>query len=112
VRDFAALEARKKKVLLEPERMAVNTVIQGSAADLIKMAMIAIHRRLEESSNLEARMLLQIHDELIFEVSPTSRDRLAQLVAKEMTEAVTLSVPLEIELQAGSSWGDCEKLVL
>ncbi|MFM8323570.1 MAG: DNA polymerase, partial [Pirellulaceae bacterium] len=112
VRDFATLETRKKKVLLEPERMAVNTVIQGSAADLIKMAMIAIHRRLEESSALEARMLLQIHDELIFEVSPDSRDRLAQWVAKEMTEAVKLSVPLEIELQAGSSWGDCEKLVL
>ena len=112
VRDFATLEARKKKVLLEPERMAVNTVIQGSAADLIKMAMIAIHRRLEESATLEARMLLQIHDELIFEVSPASRDRLAQWVAKEMTEAVKLSVPLEIELQAGSSWGDCEKLVL
>jgi DNA polymerase-1 len=93
VRDFATLESRKKKVLLEPERMAVNTVIQGSAADLIKM-------------------LLQIHDELIFEVAPDSRDRLAQWVAKEMTEAVKLSVPLEIELQVGSSWGDCEKLVL
>jgi DNA polymerase-1 len=112
VRDFATLEPRKKKVLLEPERMAVNTVIQGSAADLIKMAMIAIHRRLEDSSTLQAQMLLQIHDELIFEVSPTSRDRLAQLVAKEMTEAVKLSVPLEIEIQVGSSWGDCEKLVL
>jgi DNA polymerase-1 len=112
VRDFATLEPRKKKVLLEPERMAVNTVIQGSAADLIKMAMIAIHRQLEESSTLDARMLLQIHDELIFEVSPAARDRLAQLVAKEMTEAVKLSVPLEIELQAGSSWGECEKLTL
>jgi DNA polymerase-1 len=87
------------------ERTAVNTVIQGSAADLIKRAMIAIHKRLKREK-LAARMLLQIHDELIFEVPAGELPGLAALVAEEMTGAAKLRVPLKVDLKAGPNWAD------
>jgi DNA polymerase-1 len=90
-----------------PERTAVNTVIQGSAADLIKLAMIAIHRRLRQGE-LAARMLLQIHDELIFEVPVEELDPLAQLVRTEMCGVLELAVPLSVDLKAGENWAECE----
>ncbi len=91
------------------ERTAVNTVIQGSAADLIKLAMIAIHRRLRRE-NLPARMLLQIHDELIFEVPPDQLDNLAQLVTDEMVGVWKLEVPLKVDIKAGPNWADTKEI--
>jgi DNA polymerase-1 len=91
------------------ERTAVNTVIQGSAADLIKMAMIAIHRRLRREK-LPARMLLQIHDELIFEVSSDQLRNLAALVTEEMVGVKQLNVPLKVDIKAGPNWADAEKI--
>ncbi|MBU4271446.1 MAG: DNA polymerase I [Planctomycetes bacterium] len=89
------------------ERAAVNTVIQGSAADLIKRAMIAIHRRLR-TERLSARMLLQIHDELILEVPTDQFHHLAALVREEMIGAWALNVPLKVDLKAGPNWADTE----
>ncbi len=109
LRDFGVLNPQQQKTLLEPERMAVNTVIQGSAADLIKIAMIRIHRKLRESS-LQAKLLLQIHDELIFEVPPEEVPQLAELVRHEMVHAVSLDVPLRVEIKTGSNWAACEPL--
>jgi DNA polymerase-1 len=91
------------------ERTAINTVIQGSAADLIKMAMIAIHRRLRREK-LPARMLLQIHDELIFEVSSDQLRNLATLVTEEMVGVKQLNVPLKVDIKAGPNWADAEKI--
>ncbi len=91
------------------ERTAINTVIQGSAADLIKLAMIAIQRRLK-SEGLSARMLLQIHDELIFEVPSQNLPSLAALVSEEMAGVWNLKVPLKVDLKAGSNWADAEKI--
>ncbi|HEV7222785.1 MAG TPA: DNA polymerase I [Pirellulales bacterium] len=90
-----------------PERTAINTVIQGSAADLIKQAMIAIHRRLRRES-LTAKMLLQIHDELIFEVPPEELDAVAKLVADEMAAAQRLAVPLKVDVKIGRNWAEVE----
>ena len=90
-----------------PERTAVNSVIQGSAADLIKLAMIGVHRRLQ-SANLPAHMLLQIHDELVFEVAPEAVDRLAQLVVEQMTQVLALQVPLKVDVKYGENWAECE----
>jgi DNA polymerase-1 len=87
------------------ERTAVNTVIQGSAADLIKLAMIAIHRRLG-LEKLPARMLLQIHDELVFEVDCRRLPEVAKLVAEEMSGVYPLSVPLKVDVEAGPNWAD------
>lgn len=87
------------------ERTAVNTVIQGSAADLIKRAMIALDSRLQ-TEGLKARMLLQIHDELVLECpDPELRD-LEALVRHEMTTAMALEVPLKVDIAAGPNWLD------
>ena len=89
------------------ERTAVNTVIQGSAADLIKLAMVAIHRRLQRE-RLLARMLLQIHDELIFEVPSDQLRQLAELVREEMVRVHALNVPLKVDVKAGPNWAAAE----
>ena len=109
IRDYEALPDPKKKQLLEPERMAINTVIQGSAADMIKLAMIALHKELK-SLEWPARMLLQIHDELIFEVHNDYVNRLATVVREVMTTVLPLSVPLKVDVKHGANWAACELL--
>ncbi|MCE5303330.1 MAG: DNA polymerase I, partial [Planctomycetaceae bacterium] len=91
------------------ERTAVNTAIQGSAADLIKLAMVAIHRRLQ-TEHSPARMLLQIHDELIFEVPSDQLHPLAELVREEMVGVYALNVPLKVDIKAGLNWAETEKV--
>ncbi len=109
IRDFQSLPDNKKKQLLEPERMAINTVIQGSAADMIKMAMIALAKPLGAHREV-ARMLLQIHDELIFEVHRDHVPQIAALVRQEMTSVMPLSVPIVVDIKHGDSWAECEIL--
>jgi len=86
-----------------PERTAINTVIQGSAADLIKKAMIGVFRQLEATRH-PARMLLQIHDELVFECPATEVASLALLVRHEMEHALPLAVPLAVDITSGDNW--------
>ncbi len=90
-----------------PERTAINTVIQGSAADLMKLAMLNIHRRLKKQK-LQSRMLLQIHDELIFETPPAELDEMKTLVSEEMAGVMKLDVPLKVDLKTGRNWAECE----
>lgn len=90
-----------------PERTAINTVIQGSAADLIKLAMISVHRGIMQQS-LPARMLLQIHDELVFEVRSDALDALGNLVREKMSCAWPLSVPLKVDVKSGATWAETE----
>jgi DNA polymerase-1 len=85
------------------ERTAANSPIQGSAADLIKVAMIQIHSAIG-ARKLNSRMLLQVHDELVFEVPGPELDELTQLVKHEMEHAATLSVPLVVDLGIGDNW--------
>lgn len=96
-----------RRPLALPERTAVNTVIQGSAADLIKLAMLAIHRRLK-AENSPAKMLLQIHDELIFEAPEDTLEPLAQLVREEMQNVLDLRVPLKVDVKTGANWAECD----
>jgi DNA polymerase-1 len=91
------------------ERTAVNAVIQGSAADLIKRAMILVDREIRDAG-LRARLLLQIHDELVFEVPDEEIPRLAGLVRTAMTTALDLSVPLRIDVSAGPNWLDVREI--
>jgi DNA polymerase I len=93
------------------ERTAINTVIQGSAADLIKRAMILVDGSLREH-RMEARMLLQIHDELVFEAPEHEIAKLAKLVHHDMTTALDLKVPLRVEIAAGPNWLDVETVGL
>ena len=87
------------------ERMALNAPIQGSAADIIKVAMLRVHRQIREQG-LRSRMLLQVHDELLFEAAAGELDRLRELVHTEMCEAFELTVPLEVSMGTGRSWAD------
>ena len=105
VRDPAKLADPRQRTL--PERIAINTVIQGSAADIIKRAMINVHRRLA-AEKLLAKMLLQIHDELVFEFPPDERERLSRLVTEEMSAAAQLAVPLKVDVTTGPNWAACE----
>jgi DNA polymerase-1 len=85
------------------ERMAINSVVQGSAADLIKRAMIAIHGRLA-AENRPSRLLLQIHDELVFEIPEGAVEPERQMIISEMESAIPLSVPLRVDTGVGDNW--------
>ncbi|MGY1695878.1 DNA polymerase I [Geodermatophilus sp. SYSU D00814] len=85
------------------ERMALNAPIQGSAADVIKVAMLGVERAIE-AEGLTSRMLLQVHDELVLEVAPGEREALEAIVRREMAGAAQLSVPLEVSVGIGRSW--------
>ncbi|MBZ5539163.1 MAG: DNA polymerase I [Acidobacteriia bacterium] len=89
------------------ERTALNSPLQGTAADLIKLAMIAIHRRLA-AEKLEARMILQVHDELLFEAPHGELDRLRALVRAEMQNVYALKVPLLVDVKSGPNWRDMQ----
>jgi DNA polymerase I len=87
------------------ERTALNTPLQGTAADLIKLAMIAIDRKLAERQ-MRSRMILQVHDELLFEVPPEELDCLREIVRPAMEQVYPLRVPLVVDMKAGSNWRD------
>ncbi len=89
------------------ERTAINTVIQGSAADLIKMAMIHIDRELSQR-NLKSRLILQIHDELVFEVPNAELAEVRELVRRLMNSAIELQVPVDVDVAAGPNWLDVD----
>ena len=89
------------------ERMAINMPVQGTAADLIKIAMIRIHARMQ-GKTVASRMLLQVHDELIFEVPPTEMDGMKAMVQELMPSALELTVPIKVALKLGPTWGDLE----
>lgn len=105
VRERSSLKDSQQRNL--PERIAINTVIQGSAADLIKKAMIQVHHRIRRD-RLSARMLLQIHDELIFEAPEDQIQALAGLVRQEMSSVEKLLVPLKVDIKVGDNWAQCE----
>ncbi len=93
----------------QAEREAINMEIQGSAADLLKLAMLHVYRRLQREG-WRARMLLTVHDELVFEVPPDEMKAVARLVEEEMTTAMKLDVPLKVDLAAGPNWLDVEEI--
>jgi len=85
------------------ERMALNAPIQGSAADIIKVAMLGVERALD-AAGLTSRMLLQVHDELVLEVAAGEREQVEQLVRDQMASAADLSVPLDVSVGVGRTW--------
>jgi len=87
------------------ERTAINAPIQGTAADLIKVAMVNISRLLTKR-HLQAGMIMQVHDELVFEVPSSEREEVMTLVKKEMEEVIKISVPLKVDINAGKNWDE------
>jgi DNA polymerase-1 len=109
VRDRAGRRAAAGGFALTlPERTAVNTVVQGSAADLIKLAMLGVDRRLRAAGS-RAALVLQIHDELLLESPADEAQASTKIVVEEMRQAMTLEVPLDVSVHTGSTWAECEK---
>lgn len=99
------IKSSSKIVLQGAERIAINTPIQGSAADIVKTAMIKVQAALEKSG-AGARMLLQVHDELIFECPEDSVEKTVMIIQHEMENAVQLKVPLRVSVEHGKNWGE------
>jgi DNA polymerase-1 len=102
-RRIPELRARQRQTRLLGERLAVATTIQGTAADIIKVAMVRCHRRLADEGK-ETRLVLQIHDELLFEGPEAEMDAAAELVTEEMKGAFELDPPLEVDVGVGKDW--------
>ncbi len=102
-RRIETIRSRNRQAAAAAERLAVNTVVQGSAADLIKTAMINIHRRIGDEDR-PARMLIQVHDELVFEVPRDAVEAEADMIRREMIGAMQLAVPLKVDLAWGANW--------
>jgi len=102
-RKIQNLSSKNSNKRAQAERLAVNTVIQGSAADLIKIAMITIQRKIEKE-HLPVKMLLQVHDELVFELPAVEAEKHASWIRKEMTEAIKLDAPLKVDISYGPTW--------
>ena len=101
------LKARNKMVQSFARRMALNTPIQGSSADIIKLAMINIYEELQ-ARQLQARLVLQVHDDLILEVPQQEVEQVVALIKDKMEHACTLKVPLEVSVKVGPNWYDME----
>ncbi len=97
------INSRNKGLRSQAERLAVNTVIQGSAADLIKRAMITIHRRILTEQRT-SRMIIQVHDELVFDVPRATVESEAEFIRHEMTTALPLDVPIKVDIAWGDNW--------
>jgi DNA polymerase-1 len=99
------INARNRVQRAGAERIAFNMPIQGTQADMIKIAMIAIHDRMTMES-LRSRMLLQVHDELVFEVAGGETEKLIDIVRSEMIVALPLDVPIEVDISVADNWLD------
>ena len=103
-RPVSEVRSRNRNLRALGERLAINTVVQGSAADLIKLAMRELDRRLREDGAPDAQMIIQVHDELVFDVAERDADAALALVRREMTGAMDLDVPLVVDAAVGPNW--------
>jgi len=105
LRRLPDLKSKSFPVRMEAERQAMNTPVQGSAADLIKRAMIDLHREIRERK-LQSRLILQIHDELLLEVPEAEAETARGLVKRVMEGALKLDVPLVVDARLGRNWAE------
>ncbi len=104
-RHIPELKSQNKTLRQQGERLAVNSPIQGTAADITKIAMINIWRRFKRES-INAKMSLQVHDELLFELPELELNSVTKIVREEMEGAVKLSTPVKIDIGYGRNWAD------
>ena len=102
------MQLKEWQLISFQERAAINAPIQGTAADIIKIAMIKIQSQIH-ANNLNSKMLLQVHDELIFECPENEISEIRNILDKLMTNSLELLVPLKIEYKIGKEWGNMEK---
>ena len=100
------ITAQNQNVRQFAERTAINTPIQGSAADLIKIAMIEIHNYIKKN-NMSSKMILQVHDELVFDISLKEQKTISDMIEEKMENAVKLKVPVKVSIKTGKNWAEC-----
>jgi len=105
IRYIPEINSTNKQIVSFGERMALNTPVQGTSADIIKIAMINIYKKLEEQ-NLKAKILIQVHDDLLLEVPVEEKDIILKLLKREMETAVKLDVPLLVDIKTGTNWNN------
>ena len=101
------IRSRDRMVFLAAQRAAINTPLQGTAADIIKLAMISIQNELDKSKS-SARMIMQVHDELVFEVSDADKNEVSEMVREKMENVYKLVVPLTVDLSVGKNWREAK----
>ena len=101
------LTSGKKTLVAFGERVAMNSPIQGSAADIIKLAMIGTFKALKEAE-IDARLILQVHDELLLDTARDCKDRAMEILKREMENAIKTTVPLSVEVNFGDTWYDAK----
>ncbi|MBA7483430.1 DNA polymerase I [subsurface metagenome] len=106
-RTIPEIHSDNRQIREAAERMAINMPVQGTSADIIKVAMINLYREMAQR-RLTSKLLLQVHDELLFEVPREELEEMRQLVPKIMSTALKLSVPLEVDIKVGNNWGEME----
>jgi DNA polymerase-1 len=104
-RPIPEINSTNRQVRMAAERMAINMPVQGTSADIIKVAMVNLFREMEKR-RLKSRMLLQVHDELVFEVPRVELAEMCELVPRMMSTAIQLSVPVRVETKSGENWGE------
>lgn len=107
VRYIPELKSSNYNTRMFGERVALNTPIQGTAADIIKLAMVRVHRRLE-AEGLSSKLVLQVHDELIIEAEPSEEEQVKKILRQEMENAADIGVGLIVDMNSGRSWYDCK----
>ena len=106
-RPIPEIHSPNRQIREAAERMAINMPVQGTSADIIKVAMIHLYKEMEKR-RLKSKLLLQVHDELVFEVPENEREEMRQLVPLIMSTALELSVPLKVDIKTGANWGEME----
>jgi len=106
-RSIPEINSPNRQIREAAERMAINMPVQGTSADIIKVAMINLDREVDKRQ-LKSKMLLQVHDELIFEVPEAELEEMRQMVPEIMSTALELSVPLKVDIKTGTNWGEME----
>jgi DNA polymerase-1 len=103
-RELRDINSRNFLASSNAERVAINTPIQGTAADMIKVAMIHIHKAFQEN-NLKSKMILQVHDELVFDVHKSEIEKVKEIILEKMPKAIPgLKVPIEVGIGVGQNW--------
>lgn len=109
IRYIPEINSQNKQIVSFGERMALNTPIQGTSADIIKIAMINISKKIKEQ-NLNSKLLLQVHDDLLFEVPKQEENIILKMIKYEMEHAMTLKVPLVVDVKVGINWAEMDKI--
>ena len=104
-RPIPEINSANRQIREAAERMAINMPVQGTSADIIKVAMINLYREMQQRQ-MKSKMLLQVHDELLFEVPEAEMEEMRQLVPKIMSTALEISVPLKVDINSGQNWGE------